>query len=405
MTYICYRGIEVSANMQKGLLAIEAGMLVVFAIVALLKVATGHAGPTHIDPSWSWFNPFNIPSVSAFVAGLILMIFIYWGWDTAVTVNEETKDPAKTPGRAAVISTVLLLAIYAVVILAAQSFAGVGTHGIGLSNPDNSSDVLNVLGRAVFGNSWIGTICVKLLLLMVLSSAAASTQTTILPTARTSLAMAVYRAIPTTFAKIHKKYLTPTNSTIAMGLISAVLYVVFNYVSGGEVISDSVTACGVFIALYYGTTGFACAWWYRKTLTKNTRDLFMQGIIPVTGGVILFVVLGWSLYLDWLNPYAEALQPGGSQLHRLADDLPAALGDRRRRGARCRRRDRRPRRDGHLQPGAAGVLPRRGAEQEHPDPGARDDRCAGRLPAADRARRRAAQRAAGAAGARPADRP
>jgi amino acid transporter len=309
MTYICYRGIEVSANMQKGLLAIEAGMLIVFAIVALLKVATGHAGPTHIDPSWSWFNPFNIPSVSAFVAGLILMIFIYWGWDTAVTVNEETKDPAKTPGRAAVISTVLLLAIYAVVILAAQAFAGVGTHGIGLNNSDNYGDVLNVLGRSVFGHSAIGTIGVKLLLLMVLSSAAASTQTTILPTARTSLAMAVYRAIPTTFAKIHKKYLTPTNSTIAMGAISAVLYVVFNYLSGGQVISDSVTACGVFIALYYGTTGFTCAWWYRKTLTKNTRDLFMQGIVPVTGGLILFVVLGWSLYLDWLNPYAKNYNP------------------------------------------------------------------------------------------------
>ena len=121
--------------------------------------------------------------------------------------------------------------------------------------------------------------------------------------------MAVYRAIPTTFAKVHKRHLTPTNSTIAMGLISAVLYVVFNYLSGGQVISDSVTACGVFIALYYGTTGFTCAWWYRKTLTKNTRDFFMQGVIPVTGGLILFVVLGWSLYLDWLNPYAKNYNP------------------------------------------------------------------------------------------------
>jgi amino acid transporter len=309
MTYICYRGIEVSANLQKGLLAIEAGMLIVFAAVALIKVATGNAPSSHISPSWSWFNPFNIPSISAFVAGLILMIFIYWGWDTAVTVNEETKDPARTPGRAAVISTVLLLAIYAVVILAAQSFAGVGDKGIGLNNSDNYSDVLNVLGRSVFGHSGLGTVFVKLLLLMVLSSAAASTQTTILPTARTSLAMAVYRAIPSKFAKIHKRHLTPTNSTIAMGLISAVLYVVFNYLSHGQVISDSVTACGVFIALYYGTTGFACAWWYRKTLTKNIRDLFMQGIIPVTGGLILFIALGWSMYLDWLNPYAKNYNP------------------------------------------------------------------------------------------------
>jgi amino acid transporter len=309
MTYICYRGIEVSANMQKGLLAIEAGMLVVFAAVALIKVASGHAPASHIDPTWGWFNPFGIPSVSDFVAGLILMIFIYWGWDTAVTVNEETDDPAKTPGRAAVISTVLLLAIYAVVIFAAQSFAGVGSTKIGLGNSANSGDVLNVLGRAVFGHSGLGTVFVKLLLLMVLSSAAASTQTTILPTARTSLAMAVYRAIPTTFAKVHKRHLTPTNSTIAMGLISAVLYVIMNYLSHGQVISDSVTACGVFIALYYGTTGFACAWWYRKTLTNNTRDFFMQGVLPVMGGVILFVVLGWSMYLDWLSPYAKHLNP------------------------------------------------------------------------------------------------
>jgi amino acid transporter len=309
MTYICYRGIEVSANLQKGLLAIEAGMLVVFAAVALIKVGTGHAPKSHIDPSWSWFNPLNIPSFSFFVAGLILMIFIYWGWDTAVTVNEETKDPAKTPGRAAVISTVLLLAIYALVIIAAQSFAGVGDTKLGLGNTANSGDVLNVLGKAVFGGGWVGFIFVHALLLMVLSSAAASTQTTILPTARTSLAMAVYRAIPTTFAKVHKKHLTPTNSTVAMGLISAVLYVVFNYVSGGQVILDSVTACGVFIALYYGTTGFTCAWWYRKTLFKNPRDLFMQGIIPVTGGLILFVVLGWSAYLDWLSPYVKNLNP------------------------------------------------------------------------------------------------
>jgi amino acid transporter len=326
MTYICYRGIEVSANLQKGLLAIEAGMLVVLAVVALIKVGSGNAAIGHISPSWSWFNPFDIPSVSAFVAGLILMIFIYWGWDTAVTVNEETKDPATTPGRAAVISTVLLLAIYAIVTLAAQSYAGVATkkylphagvakhvwkhsakylnpdYTLSLANRSHSGDVLSVLGHSIFGASTIGNVFYRLLLIMVLSSAAASTQTTILPTARTSLAMAVYRAIPTTFAKVHKKHLTPTNSTIAMGIISGILYVVMNYLSHGQVISDSVTSCGVFIALYYGTTGFTCAWWYRKTLTSNTRDFFMQGVVPVLGGLILFVLMGWSFYLDWLDP-------------------------------------------------------------------------------------------------------
>ena len=79
------------------------------------------------------------------------MVFIYWGWDTALSVNEETKDQAKTPGRAAILSTLILVVTYALVIFSTQSFAGIGTKGIGLANPNNASDVLSVLGHAVFG--------------------------------------------------------------------------------------------------------------------------------------------------------------------------------------------------------------------------------------------------------------
>ena len=126
------------------------------------------------------------------------MLFIYWGWDTAVSVNEETKERDKIPGRAAVTSTLILLVTYAVVILATQSYAGIGTKGIGLENPNHAGDVLSVLGTSIFGTSGFGSFLTKLLLLMVLSSAAASTQTTILPTARTTLSMAVFKAIPST---------------------------------------------------------------------------------------------------------------------------------------------------------------------------------------------------------------
>ena len=31
-------------------------------------------------------------------------------------------------------------------------------------------------------------------------------------------------------------------------------------------IADAVTAIGIMIAFYYGLTGFACTWYYRKTL-------------------------------------------------------------------------------------------------------------------------------------------
>jgi amino acid transporter len=299
MTYICYRGIEVSARLQRVLLGIEVVMLVVLSVVALVRVGSGHHPAVSIHPAWSWLNPFSVSSFQAFVSGLILMLFIYWGWDTAVAVNEETADRNKTPGRAAMISTVLLLVMYVLIIFSAQAFAGIGGKGVGLGNSANSGDVLSVLGTAVFGGSGFGVFLARLLVLMVLSSAAASTQTTILPTARTTLSMAVYKALPRAFAKVHPKHLTPTVSTLAMGAIAIALYIPLNYMSGGNVIPDAVTAIGLYIAFYYGLTGFTCAWYYRKTLTSSMRNLWMRGILPVLGGLIMYFAGGWSLWADW----------------------------------------------------------------------------------------------------------
>ncbi|HYS33481.1 MAG TPA: APC family permease [Streptosporangiaceae bacterium] len=299
MTAICYVGIELSANFQKVLLSIELIMLVVLSVTALVKVGSGGAPPGHMTPHLSWFNPFDISSFSAFASGVILMVFIYWGWDTAVAVNEETKDRNRTPGLAAILSTVILLVTYTLVVTSMQAFAGVKAHGNGLANLSNAGDVLSVQGNLAFGGG-AGTVFTHLLLLMVLSSAAASTQTTILPTARTTLSMAAYRAIPRSFAKIHPRFLTPTVSTVAMGAVSTLVYVGLNFSSNGiGVIGDAVIAIGLYIAFYYGLTGFACAWYYRKNLTSSLRKLWMQGILPVTGALILYFLGGWSVWLDY----------------------------------------------------------------------------------------------------------
>ena len=156
---------------------------------------------------------------------------------------------------------------------------------------------------------------------MVLTSAAASTQTTILPTARTSLAMAAYKAIPKAFAKIHPRYLTPSVSTLAMGGVSIALYLVFNFVAQGNIIPDSVTALGWMIAFYYGLTGFACAWYYRRDLRNSARDLWVKGIIPLLGGVISVRVPrvrhlarlepGRTSYTSWSMPFSPHWDIGG----------------------------------------------------------------------------------------------
>jgi len=311
MTYICYRGIEVSARFQKILLSIEVVMLLVMSVTALVRVFGSHPPAGSLHPDWSWLSPAHLP-FSAFVSGIILMLFIYWGWDTALSVNEETADKSRTPGRAGIISTVLLLVTYVIVIVSVQAFAGVGTKGVGLADPKHQYDVLSVLGGAIFGSSGLGTFLSRLLILMVLSSAAASTQTTILPTARTTLSMAAYGALPESFAKIHPRYLTPTVSTVVMGVISVALYIPLNYISQGNPIGDAVTAIGLYIAFYYGLTAFSCVWYYRRTLTSSAWNLWMRGILPGLGGLIMYAAGFYSLQSDWVasNSYTTWTVPG-----------------------------------------------------------------------------------------------
>ena len=306
MTLICYIGIEVSARMQVALLSIELLMLAVLSITALVKVYDGHGASGSMHVSASWFNPFDVSSFSALNIGLLTALFIYWGWDTAVSVNEETKDKAKTPGRAAVLSTVLLLVTYTLVTVAAQAFAGVGTTGTGLGNPNNSGDVLSDLGGEVFGTKGLGWFLGKLLVLMVLSSASASTQTTIMPTARTSLSMASHQGIPSVFARVHPRFKTPTWSTIGMGLASIAFYALLTKISS-NVLSDSIDALGLAIAFYFGLTGFACAWHFGRVAFRprgeggGPRVLWLRFVLPLLGALILFAFFIYGAYQFW-NP-------------------------------------------------------------------------------------------------------
>ena len=299
MTYFCYRGIEISANIQKALLTVEVIMLLVMAVVALVKVGSGHAPIGHLTPSWNWVNPLHFSSFSTFMNGFLLMLFIYWGWDTSVTVNEETADAGRVPGVAAVLSTLILVGTYGVVVVAVQAFAGVGSKGIGLANPNHSGDVLSVMGSAIFGGHGFGSLLARLLVLMVLSSSAACTLTSILPAARTQLSMAVHEALPRALAKTHPKHKTPTWSTIGFGAAAIVFFVAMNYAAQGRVIADCVSACGFFIAFYYGLAGITCAWWFRKELGQSGRDLWMKGLLPGLGGLTLLFAFGYNVYIYW----------------------------------------------------------------------------------------------------------
>ncbi|HYM55905.1 MAG TPA: APC family permease, partial [Solirubrobacteraceae bacterium] len=318
MTWICYRGIELSARIQQFLLGAEVLILTLFAVVAFAKVYGGHPHAiasvlneetgkhelvhySSIRPSLDWFNPFAMRFHDLVVA-ILLGVFIYWGWDSGVAVNEESEDPAEGPGKAAVMSTVLLVVIYLIVSAGAQSF-----HGTGFLE-NNSEDVLSALGKPV-----LGSILYKLLIVSVLTSASASTQTTILPTARTTLSMAHWKAVTMLLSRVHKRYLTPTVSTLGFGALSIAVTVPLILLSE-SVLADSLTAIGFPICFYYGFTGVACAIYYRRELLGSARNFLLLGLAPFAGGLMLFGVGIYAATYYWEAANVESAPIAGITL-------------------------------------------------------------------------------------------
>jgi amino acid transporter len=304
LTWICYIGIEISARLQVVLVVVEVIILALLGIVALAKVFFGGAPSYHIDPSLSWFSPGGFASFGKFAQAMLLMVFIYWGWDTTTSINEETSEPGRIPGIAGVISTFILLGTYLLLTISIQSYAGVGTTGLGLNNTSHQNDVLSVLGSSVFGGGVVGTILTKLLLLMILTSAAATTQTTILPNARTMLSMSFHKALPEYFGRVHPRFKTPTTSTITFAVASIIFYLALNFVSGGLVLADAVTATVFFAALYLGVSSAACAWHFRDRAFAGWRDALSKFWVPLAATVMLFLLVLENLIEDGRADYS-----------------------------------------------------------------------------------------------------
>jgi hypothetical protein len=80
-----------------------------------------------------------------------------------------------------------------------------------------------------------------------------------------------------------------------------------------NVLADSAASVGLLIAFYYGLTGFACAWTFRRSLRAGGRELWVKGILPLLGGLLLFgaFVLSIKSYLPASSSSSSLAGVGG----------------------------------------------------------------------------------------------
>ncbi len=300
-TYIAYRGIDTTERVQMVLVIFQLVMLVIFSVVAIARHEMSGAGEAF---SLSWFSPAGL-TLSAFIAGLSGSIFAFWGWDTALTVNEESKNSDTTPGRAALLCVLSILLTYLLVSVATQMYAGLGDTGLGLTNEEVSDNVFGNLAEPVLGYPLN-----LALFLAVLASSAASLITTFLPTSRTLLAMGAYGAMPKAFARLHPKHRTPSVATFTAGIGAAAFYTIMTILSE-RVLTDTILSLGIMICFYYGLTAFGCIWFFRHQLFTSAFNVIFKFVFPLLGGLGLFLVLIITLRDSASPDYGSGASIGG----------------------------------------------------------------------------------------------
>ncbi len=294
MTAVCVIGTDTSAHLQNALILLQVVSLLVFAGVAIFRAVAGTSSLAAITPSITWLNPFGAGGATL-TAGLLLGVFTYWGWESAVNLTEETEDSASAPGKAGIFSTVVLLVTYLSVAYAVVAYAG--TEFL-TENEDQAEQIFATLGHEVLGGwDWV-------LLLSVATSALASTQTTIIPASRTGLSMARRAALPRKLARIHPRFQTPDVSTWLVAGIASAWYVLANIISENALL-DSLTALSLLIAFYYALTGIACAIYYRRQLRHSVKNMLLIGVGPVVGAIMLIWLLIRSV-VDLNDPAASS---------------------------------------------------------------------------------------------------
>jgi amino acid transporter len=280
ITAVVVKGIKLTSYVQVIMTIIEG--IILLAIIVMGFIVFPRA-PEHAF-SWRWFSPFDF-SPRLFANSALVAIFFYYGWDVTMNLSEETKDPNRTPGRAAFWAMIFLMSFFSIFIVITL---------LGLSDAEirhYNTNIIFAIAEKLFGERW-GYVAI----IAVLFSTVGTVETQMLQFTRTLFAEARDAAIHPRYSRLHPKWRTPYIAIFFIWIAGLILLFVSSYLPTINVIlRDSITAIGFQICFYLGLTGLACAWYYRTMIGSGTWSSVTHVVWPALSGLFLFFIALYSI--------------------------------------------------------------------------------------------------------------
>ncbi len=278
---VVVKGIKLTSYVQVVMTIVEG--LILGAIIIASFTLFPHLISAHTF-SWNWFSPFSL-SPALFADGALVAIFFYYGWDVTMNLSEETKDPTKTPGRAAFWSMIFLIIfflVFIVITLLLLTDAEIQHY---------NTNIIFAIADKLFGKTW-GYVAI----IAVLLSTVGTVETQILQFTRTIFAKGRAGALHSRYSKLHPTWQTPYVAIFFIWITGLILLFISSYLPTINVIlKDSISGLGFQICFYLGLTGLACAWYFRNKVIGNLWQAITHVYWPLVSGLFLSFIALYSI--------------------------------------------------------------------------------------------------------------
>jgi amino acid transporter len=277
-TIVNYMGIQMTAKVNKVMLALELIVLAIFLVVGLVAVANGKGNGFSTD---AFFNSDTF-TVSLVLGAVSIAVLSFLGFDGISMLAEENRDAASSIGRAMVAALLLAGALFIAQTWVASML--VPDAPTLLSEGDAEGTAFYDAAR-VGGGEWLAWLTA---FATAVAWGFANSLVAQAATSRLLYAMARDRQLPSFLAKVHKTHKVPVNATLLVAVISLVLGLYMATRDDGiSLLSTLVNfgAMSAFLVLHLSVINY----FVRR---RHSKDWLKHLVFPLIGFAILaFVVV------------------------------------------------------------------------------------------------------------------